>query len=780
MKKFVSLIMASAIMISMLPAAVFAGQADITATVKMNNAVDVPREKDDIVITQDDMPELRLKFTEVDTKITETRFTLTLENAEFHFENESDFEQLVRLCDKDDKLRSDPIADLITDFKLSADKKEVEFTVIYEWVKNDQLCIDLATIITKTKAGTKATVTVESKDITIKSGTDKVFATVLDNGIKASVKELVDVAEEEVTGLHKKGLLIEDVVKDSWKSDDILKLKLNKGFEFINTDDISFTTDGYDNYAPAVTVIDEREIEIQLDHRAEGSEQMKITGLQIEATTAEVGDIATLTVALEDLDKVTVDVAKVIASRVEMTVDNNADVPVYYSGVNVDNAGLTDDGDHKSLEITIKETFAGNWYNNKDFVLTLPEGVYVAGVDGVEIIENEMYGISDEELMQAFQDAYQEGEHKSFIFKKRTFHETNPSSSVQAERDPQGMTFALTLVADPGFVGDVVLTLSGDALDTEKITIARFAAPYTVVVEQNDLVIDYRYTELSSPIMIKEAEAGLWKKNSVFSFDVDRMTFEEEAVYTVDTKSALEIEGFEKNGIGFMVKGESGETAALVMIDGIELFMDRNIPAGPYELTLHTTMESGYQDQILFAPEHKDDDQGCTEECEVYVSDVNDYSDTIKDSFINVVTAGRDRDDAIFTGKVVIPIGKKQITVGEKTVSLDVAAYINMDNYAMLPVRAVATAFGVNSNNVLWDQDSNTVTILYGQRIITMVVGQNTFTVNGSVIPASTAVEMIGGRVFLPMRDLATALGVTDVEWDSETKTVRFNGNSER
>ena len=87
----------------------------------------------------------------------------------------------------------------------------------------------------------------------------------------------------------------------------------------------------------------------------------------------------------------------------------------------------------------------------------------------------------------------------------------------------------------------------------------------------------------------------------------------------------------------------------------------------------------------------------------------------------------------------------------------------------------VAVALGINSNNVLWDQPTKTVTILYGQRIITMTQGQKVVYVNGSAIPASAAVENTNSRTFLPMRDLATALGVTDITWDQATRTATLN-----
>ena len=148
---------------------------------------------------------------------------------------------------------------------------------------------------------------------------------------------------------------------------------------------------------------------------------------------------------------------------------------------------------------------------------------------------------------------------------------------------------------------------------------------------------------------------------------------------------------------------------------------------------------------------------------------------TIKEGFVNVITAGRDKDDASFTTKVVVPVGESYIVAGEETVALDVPAYINANGYTMLPVRAVAVALGIHNNNVIWSQAAKQVTILYGQRIITMTVGESVVYVNGSAIPAAAAVEVVDGRAFLGLRDLANALGVVEINWDAATSTATLN-----
>jgi len=255
-----------------------------------------------------------------------------------------------------------------------------------------------------------------------------------------------------------------------------------------------------------------------------------------------------------------------------------------------------------------------------------------------------------------------------------------------------------------------------------------------------------------------------------------------------------------KSGLGFKIDTESDDTAAAVTISDISLYMSRSIAAGAYDLQVITNANINMYAEGLATTEatkvavaNIKDAFGTVEAPTTYtVAEDKDFNDgakinkdtvdyaTVKEGFINVITAGRDQDDASFTKKVVVPVGEKYLIAGEEQVVLDVPAYISAAGYTMLPVRAVATALGINNNNVLWNQASRTVTILYGQRIITMVAGQKVVTVNGNTIPASATVQIKDGRTFLPMRDLATALGVTDITWDAATKTATMNGNQNK
>ena len=699
--------------------------------------------------------------------------------------------------------------------------EEVTFTFTGRFAKDWFVIVDLESTMDKNGQGKTATVSVDSDMV---DASDLVYVSVLKKDISASAKKTASVAEEEMITLEsdlKIKANVDEFVTNQW-----FELKLSKGFEFNKAlDNTDYTFHGRDGSTVYMKYIGAGSDEIIIDNE----------DLEIESTSAKSG--ATCTLTIKALDKkwtstgletnneaakddlfsatTTVEIAKVVDYKVMLTVDEDEDVPVIYSGVNVENYGITDDSDHLSLEVTAKETFPGAWSMRKGFNFELPEHVYVTDVDVIDTDNFYRDGrdsaakqgnIEVRDVEAAFWNAYQDGSHVNFEFAKRVFDDVD---SNLRDKECAEMTFQLELVADPGFEGDVVLKLTGELVDEQEVTIAKFVKPYEVKAEQNDLKIDYRYTDIPTSITLTEAEAGLWAKNEAqFRFSIEKeITFDSDPTFEIDSKSGLEIKDDKvKDGtILFTIKSESDE-AATITIKDMDLFMQRNIPAGPYDLKIGSSLADRYEGQSLWAPDvagpadqaadsnstdvsgmgiasiddHNGDD--CKEahsgvKADSYVGCVADYSKTVKEAFINVITAGREVDDASFTTKVVVPVGENYIVAGEKQIELDTPAYINAAGYTMLPIRAVATALGISNNNVLWDQPTKTVTILYGQRIITMTQGQKVVYVNGSAIPASAAVENTNSRTFLPMRDLATALGVTDITWDQATRTATLNGN---
>lgn len=823
MKKFLSMVLAAAMVISTVPATAFALDAKATAKVVDSldlteaDATNVEEPAKNTAATswigktgEYKAPEIQLKVTDADSTAndsatTETKFTLTLDNAKFV--DKTTHEVLTAGTVTEANVADSFGFTLVDDnstapkFKIGSvkinDNDEIEVTVLGVLEKDDIIKVALNSVLTKTGAGTKATVTVDSDDLDL--STDALtYATVQDTGIKATLKKVAEVAEEETTKLEK-DLKIETAAGDFVKGQRF-EIKASSSFELkpgTVPSGTAYTIEQGDDDNKLIVTISGTKGEKYGDTLT-----IDAAAIIIDAADAKVGAVAKLTVkALADETvsgsfKATADAveaAKVVDQTVTLSVDEDEDVPVIYSGVDVNNDGITDDSDHLSLEVTLKETAKSSLDVKKAFNLDLPEGVYVTDVKVKKTDNVKINGAtSGTAIADEFEKAYKKGEYDGFEFARRSFTDTDDLD------DAMELSFKLELVAEPDFEGDVKLTLEGDAFDKkQEVTIAKFVAPYTVEAAQNDLIIDYRNTKVPTNIVVKEAEEGLWKKGLDFTFGIDKFDdddFENDATYTVDNKSDLEIKEAKK-GLGFKVDTESSDEPAAVTISDISLYMSRSIAAGTYDLQMITNANIDMYAEELATTETADEkvvtDAFATTAVgtKYTVADDKDFNDgakinkntvdyaTVKEGFINVITAGRDQDDASFTKKVVVPVGEKYLIAGEEQVALDVPAYISAAGYTMLPVRAVATALGINNNNVLWNQASRTVTILYGQRIITMVAGQKVVTVNGNTIPASATVQIKDGRTFLPMRDLATALGVTDITWDAATKTATMNGS---
>lgn len=826
MKRFISLAMASVMAASLLPATAFAATGDVKATAKVIGAEnytegEMNQKGSEGIIAQKDAPELQLTFTTADyasSSVPEAEIELTLDKADF-LQNDSetvvsskttedDLTGLIYLKDDDGTYAltkdtdndnyvfdTDSSDETVTPLKDAAgntitisdldvyDTDNLSFVLTGQMERGWVLSYNLTSKLTKTSKNTQATVTVDSSDIILTNGDDLVYASIESKGIDASVKKLKDVAVEEVVTIEdlkiepSVGANMEAVVDEG----DEITLKLNSGFEFANNDNnkITIKADGT-TITPEVEYEDD-EIVITVDGDISADvDTLTISGIKVEATSAKEGATATIKVSASGNDSVSVEVATVVDYAVSMSVDEDEDIPVIYSGVDVDNTGITDDSDHESLEVSIDETFAGAWDNSKKFTLSLPEGVYAADVDVV------VDGIDLDR--EDFIDAYDNGEYEYFEFDKRIFEEND------SDNDPYEMDVTFTLVADPDFEGDVVLTLSGDAMEEQEVTIAKFVKPYTVSAQQNDLTIDYRNTEIPTDVVITEAEAGLWEKGTEFALTLDKIDFDDDASVTADDKSGMEIKDVKtKDGeIRFTVDSESDDEPATLTVSDLTLYMDRNLPAGAYDLNMYALdmlgVDSAEKAEDFDGSDYKAADKGyltqtllADEDTTVFVGDESDDIDyTAKTGFVNIVTAGSDTTG--FTTKLTVPIGENYLIAGETKVELDAPAYINAEGYTMLPVRAISTSLGIDNNNVLWDQATKTVTILYGDRIISMTAGASVMYVNGSSIPTSSSVEIVNDRTFLPMRDLATALGVTDLTWDTDpttgkTTTVYMNAN---
>lgn len=312
------------------------------------------------------------------------------------------------------------------------------------------------------------------------------------------------------------------------------------------------------------------------------------------------------------------------------------------------------------------------------------------------------------------------------------------------------------------------------------VSAAVIAASFPINAFASDVYIDRRNVA-ADDVVITEAEEGMFSEGSKIILALDKIEFEDGITYKV-TQGDIEIEAetTDKNGlkkladlsdedmkkykndgsyIVITVIDESTE-ASVIEISGLKLYLNRTLPNGEYSLT------SVYTGNGMWSNSSSD-------KSEYDKNGVFKYEPVAVDgNYVSVITNGRTEDDSTVNKKITITVGESKIVSGEKNILLDTPAYINEEGYAMLPLRAIAEALNAT---VSWDEGTNTVSVLRGQRIVSMEVGFDKMYINGTKVPMNTKAELKGGRVFVPVRDIANALSISNIQWDENTNTIVLN-----
>jgi len=115
------------------------------------------------------------------------------------------------------------------------------------------------------------------------------------------------------------------------------------------------------------------------------------------------------------------------------------------------------------------------------------------------------------------------------------------------------------------------------------------------------------------------------------------------------------------------------------------------------------------------------------------------------------------------------------VLVNGRPLQSDVPSFINGDDRTMVTLRAIAEALGAK---VDWDEATQTITITLGDKVVKLVIGQNSYTVNGQEHSMDTAAAVTGGRTVVPARVIGEALGAK-VGWNPQTSAVTVDSGSQ-
>ena len=499
------------------------------------------------------------------------------------------------------------------------------------------------------------------------------------------------------------------------------------------------------------------------------------------AKKCKAGDVATITVSSmassKEFSNVKLEVAKMVKEAVTYSVEDK-DLPVIWAGAYND--------DDNTLKVSVEENTGDILNTSRKATFTFPEGIEVVDIANV----------ADLKVNKTGADKFKYEIDQNVV---TIWNYAKPGEESSAKTD-LGIKFILN--AAPTFSGDVNVTLGGQ-FDDVTLKVATVKAPYTVTAKTSEVLIDYRYVPVND-IVITEAEEGILKDGDKVVLAVEKMDFEDagkvevtegDIDVDVDIDDTLTDDDYyndvylyeAKNKAAYLtvtVNDESTEASTMV-ISGLELYLDRTLPVGGYALSNIGVADDTNKNHV--GPDGVLDSaanilwENSTTDKVLYdaTSDDNEplgyfkyKAVTVNDSYVDVITSARDQDDSTTNKKIIITVGASTMAVGTETVNLDAPAYINSENYTMLPVRAISEAFGATVN---WDAASRTVTVLSGQRIISMTIGSRTMYINGTPVAMNTTAAIVNDRTFIPVRDLANSLGISAINWTEASGTVTLN-----
>ena len=98
-------------------------------------------------------------------------------------------------------------------------------------------------------------------------------------------------------------------------------------------------------------------------------------------------------------------------------------------------------------------------------------------------------------------------------------------------------------------------------------------------------------------------------------------------------------------------------------------------------------------------------------------------------------------------------------------------SYLMEKGFLFVPLRDLAVILGIPQENIKWSPVTKSVTITDGVNNLIISLGQTELYINNRQIQMNVTPLIDKGRIYLPFRCLAEALGY-DIEWDADNRTV--------
>jgi len=315
------------------------------------------------------------------------------------------------------------------------------------------------------------------------------------------------------------------------------------------------------------------------------------------------------------------------------------------------------------------------------------------------------------------------------------------------------------------FTGDLTVTVSGAGIEETELVLATVEPAIIVTAQPTEIKTGIQEQAIGD-ITISESVAETFIKNGVLVLELPNGVEWSEIPDVEVTEGDLEID---ENDIDINdeiltigIDSQSSEPSTIT-ISNIKVDLNRSVSEGKVKVKISGT--------------------AVDEVNNVAAGDGGTWKSTIVDK--GKIFPRDTKAAEVVVAKVVTPadanvvneakfvIGATTYTINGKEVTMDVAPYIS-NGRTYMPVRYIANAMGINDDNILWDANTQTVTLLGANKVVQLKIGSTTILVNGAAIAMDVAPEISNGRTMLPARFVAQAFGY-NVGWDEATQTVTLN-----
>ncbi len=534
-------------------------------------------------------------------------------------------------------------------------------------------------------------------------------------------------------------LRIQETIAGSLKEDgETLKLKLPSGYEWDNVKPAINFLWGDNNPDPLPVTFDFDDEEVIIDFNGPETDEASawdFAGFKFfvsDESVVKAGDIKVKITGETDTDIT----SAVVGTYGDFGATVSAkDAPTIFAGKD----------EQEIADIVIEEDLGGTLVDGRTVTLTLPAGARFQQVyEGATAKPNPV----DPADLDDFDS--DEGLDLNFTAFTGT-DERTAKFTVDSESD-DAATIDLEdveVAIEAGFEGDLVITVGGSAGVSGEVVVAKVIAPVTGAAVSVPNVIIGLSGQTGGSFTITETEAEAFDKDGkTVTLDLPGGVIFTKTPKVEVTSGDLRIGNIKRAGgdnqVEFDIESESSEPSTVTVSD-VVLKLDRTVAEGDITLKVQG-------DAVVETNEYDDWEN----------------SDTVaKFAVAKVVTPapGETKYNTVFT------IGDMKYMVNGVEMTADVAPYIQNDR-TMLPIRYAALSAGVSESNIFWNAADQSVILIKGDRIVKLVIGNTTMTINGVAFPMDTAPEIVDpGRTMLPLRAVAQALGC-DVAWDAATQAV--------